>query len=245
MLSRPEPFIRVENLTAGYGGSPVISGVFAQVGKGEVVCVIGPNGAGKSTMLKALVGLLKVTEGQVTVGGRNVTNLRTDDLARMGVAYVPQVNDVFDSLTVAENLEIGGYTLRPSRVSARIEEVVRLFPVLGQMLRRPAAKLSGGERKMLAIGRVLMLKPTLLLLDEPTANLAPKLSHELLTDHIKRLAEQGTAILVVEQKAVSVLAISDWAYVLVSGSSRLDGPAPELLARPDFGEVFLGQTPAS
>jgi ABC-type branched-subunit amino acid transport system ATPase component len=238
---REPPHLVIESLTAGYGATPIISGISLTMGFGEVVSVLGPNGAGKSTLLKALVGVLPVMSGRVLLGDEDVTGLRTDELARKGVGYVPQMNDVFDALTVLENLEMGGYLLRGSEIRSRVGEVVRLFPALGGMLRRPAGKLSGGERKMLAMGRVLMLNPSVLVLDEPAASLSPELGDRLLKEHIRRLADSGTAVLLVEQRAASALEISDWAHVLVSGTTRLSGAARDLLAEADFAEVYLGR----
>jgi len=237
---RPVPFLSVDALTAGYGTSPVISDVSLTVGRGEVVAVIGPNGAGKSTLLKAITGQLTTISGHVRVGERETTNVQSAELARAGVGYVPQVNDVFPDLTVAENLQMGGYLLKPAQQSKRIAEVLALFPQLVDLLSRTAMKLSGGERKQVAIGRALMLSPVLLLLDEPTASLSPKLANELLRDQVRRLADTGTAVLLVEQKAHAALQFSDWAYVMVSGTSRLSGAAQELLTREDFGTVYLG-----
>ena len=241
---RPAPHLVVAGLTAGYGPSPTIVDMSAQVGKGEVACIIGPNGAGKSTFLKAVVGMLRATAGTVTIGGDDVTNLSPDRMAHRGLGYVPQVQDIFDPLTVAENLEMGGYLLPPRQVKQRTEEVVGVFPALGEMMGRRAVKLSGGERKMLAIARVLMVDPQVLVLDEPTANLSPKLATMLLRDHVRRLADAGKAVLLVEQRAAAALEIADWAYVMVSGACRLDGSASELLGRRDFGQVFLGQSAA-
>lgn len=241
-MARPPAHLVIDRLTAGYGGAPIISDVSAAVGCGEVVSVLGPNGAGKSTLLKALVGLVRVTQGTVRLGRENVTNLRTDELARKGVGYVPQIDDVFNGLTVAENLEMGGYLLPMSEVRGQIDEVVSMFPALGAMRRRHAGQLSGGERKMLAMGRVFMLKPSILVLDEPTANLTPELGERLLQGYVRRFADAGTAVLLVEQRASSALEISDWAYVLVAGTVRLSGSAAELRARPDFAEVYLGRS---
>lgn len=242
---RPAPYLAASGLTAGYGPTPTIVGVSASVARGEVACVIGPNGAGKSTFLKALVGILRITAGSVTIGGSDVTNLRTDELARRGIGYVPQVHDVFDPLTVRENLEMGGYLLPAAEVGLRLTAVIEVFPALGEMLGRRALKLSGGERKMLAIGRVLMLAPAVLVLDEPTANLAPKLATILLRDHVRRLADAGSAVLLVEQRASAALEISDHAYVMVAGAVALEDRASTLLGRRDVGELFLGHAPVS
>jgi ABC-type branched-subunit amino acid transport system ATPase component len=159
------------------------------------------------------------------------------------VGYVPQVNDIFEPLTVMENMEMGGYLLPPGKVRARVDEVGRVFPALPPMLKRRADKLSGGERKMLAIARVLMLDPKVLILDEPTANLSPKLADSLLREHVTRLAGVGKAVLLVEQRARAALQIADWTSVLVSGTTRLEGRPGDLLKRHDFEELFLGAGP--
>jgi ABC-type branched-subunit amino acid transport system ATPase component len=225
---------------AGYGGPPIIRGVNAQVGVGEIVTVVGPNGAGKSTMLKAVASLLRVDSGAIKLDGKDITNVRTHRLARLGIGYVPQNNDVFEPLTVQENLEMGAYLVRRQEIKGRIEEVVSVLPALGRLIKRRALKLSGGERKMVAVGRALMNKPRVLLLDEPTSGLAPDLSRELLTKDVRGLATTGTSILLVEQKALAALEISNWGYVLASGATALSSSASDLLARPDLGEVFLG-----
>ena len=241
---RAPAFLSIEGLSAGYGAAPIVSEVSLQVGAGEVVAVVGPNGAGKSTQLKAVVGLLQPMAGRILLEGEDVTRLRTDRLARRGIGYVPQVNDCFDTLTVAENLAMGGYLLENDEVARRKEEVLAIFPNLSRMLNRTASKLSGGERKMLAMARVLMLRPKVLVLDEPTSNLSAQLSTMLLVEHVRRLADSGTAIFLVEQKAKAALEISNWSYVLAAGRVRLSAPAAELLARKDIGEVFLGRTGA-
>ena len=239
-VERPEPSLSAEGVTAGYGGAPVIHDVSIAVGPSEIVAVIGPNGAGKSTLLKSLVGILRVTGGRVLLGGDDVTNRPPEELARRGVGYVPQVNDIFEPLTVLENLEMGGYLLSSSKIRSRVEEVGQVFPALPPLLKRRADKLSGGERKMLAIGRVLMLDPKVLILDEPTANLSPKLADALLREHVTRLGATGKAVLLVEQRARAALQIASWTSVLVSGAVRLEGRPADLLRRPDFEELFLG-----
>jgi ABC-type branched-subunit amino acid transport system ATPase component len=244
VVARPAPSLRAEGITAGYGGVPVIRDVSIAVGPAEIVAVIGPNGAGKSTLLKSLVGILRVTGGKVVLGSDDVTNRPPEELARRGVGYVPQVNDIFEPLTVLENLQMGGYLLPPSRVHARVEEVGQVFPALPPMLKRRADKLSGGERKMLAIARVLMLDPRVLILDEPTANLSPKLADTLLREHVTRLAATGKAVLLVEQRARAALQIANWTSVLVSGETRLEGRPQDLLLREDFEALFLGAGPS-
>ena len=241
--ARPEGVLTATGLTAGYGGVPVVSDISISVGAGEVVAIIGPNGAGKSTFLKSLVGILRVTAGSVEVAGEDVTNHPPEDLARRGVGYVPQVQDIFEPLSVLENLEMGAYLLPAATIRTRVPEVLDVFPALKPMLKRRADKLSGGERKMLAIARVLMLDPRVLILDEPTANLSPKLADGLLREHVRRLADLGKAVLLVEQRARAALEVANWTQVLVSGLTRLEGPPGELLERPDFEELFLGAGP--
>jgi ABC-type branched-subunit amino acid transport system ATPase component len=237
---RPEAIFSAERITTGYGAVPVVHGISVGVGQGEVVVIIGPNGAGKSTLLKGLVGVLRLFDGTVRLGADDITNHRPEELAARGIGYVPQVGDIFEPLSVRENLEMGGYLLRAGQIRSRIEEVCAVFPALPAMLGRRAEKLSGGERKMLAIARVLMLDPRILVLDEPTANLSPKLADALLRDHVRRLAEMGKAVLMVEQRARAALEIASWAMVLVAGNTRLEGRPADLIERPDFAELFLG-----
>ena len=203
--------LAARDVTAGYGGDPVIRDISVSAAPGEVVSLVGPNGSGKSTLLKSLVGIVRISSGTVRVGDQDITNQPPEEIARAAVGYVPQVDDVFGSLTVKENLEMGGYLLHRRQVAERVERVVAIFPRLGGMLGRGASKLSGGERKMLAMGRVLMLDPGLFLLDEPTANLAPKVAAELLEEH-----------------------------VLGGVEVRMEGTPAELSGRPDFVESFLG-----
>jgi ABC-type branched-subunit amino acid transport system ATPase component len=234
--------LRATGVTAGYGGDPVIRNITVLAEPGEVVSLVGANGSGKSTFLKSLVGVVRVTTGTVIVGGIDVTRKAPEEVARAGVGYVPQVDDVFAPLTVRENLEMGGYLLPSRQVKARVDEVMTVFPRLGGMLTRAAGKLSGGERKMLAMGRVLMLQPSVFLLDEPTANLAPAIARTLLEEHVRQLAASGATVLVVEQRARAVLAISDRTYVLAGGEVRMEGTPAELSASPAFVESFLGGT---
>ena len=240
---RPAAILRAEGITSGYGGVPVVRDVSISVGSGEIVAIIGPNGAGKSTLLKSLVGILRLNSGKILLGTDDVTGHPPEDLARRGVGYVPQVQDIFEPLSVKENLEMGGYLLKDSAISGRIKEVCDVFPALAPMMRRRADKLSGGERKMLAIGRVLMLDPKVLILDEPTANLAPILADAVLREQVRRLADAGKAVLLVEQRARAVLEVANWTVVLVSGATRLEGRPSDLLERSDFEALFLGAGP--
>lgn len=236
--------LRVDGVAAGYKGVAIIGDISMCVGKGEVVTVIGPNGSGKSTLLKTVMGVLRPMAGDIQLGGERIGGLRPDQIARQGVGYVPQVRDVFEPLSVKENLEMAGYRLRRGKISERIEEVVEAYPQLGKMLKRTAGKLSGGERKMVAIGRVLMTRPSLVILDEPTAGLAPNLANQLLDSYVGRLTGRGVAVLLVEQRAREALGISDFAYVMASGQIQIASPAAEILERPDLGQVFLGQVAA-
>jgi ABC-type branched-subunit amino acid transport system ATPase component len=234
--------LRATGVTAGYGGDPVIRNITVRADPGEVVSLVGANGSGKSTFLKSLVGVVRVSAGTVVIGETDMTRRAPEEVARAGVGYVPQIDDVFGPLTVRENLEMGGYLLPARDVKGRIDEVTTVFPRLAAMLTRPAGKLSGGERKMLAMGRVLMLKPAVFLLDEPTANLAPAIARTLLEEHVSALAASGAAVLVVEQRARAVLAISNRTYVLAGGEVRMEGTPAELAASPAFVESFLGGT---
>jgi ABC-type branched-subunit amino acid transport system ATPase component len=232
--------LQTADLTAGYGGSPVIHGISLSVAPGEVVSIVGPNGSGKSTLLKSIVGVVETLSGRVVIGEADVTGRRSEDIARMGVGYVPQVDDVFAPLTVRENLEMGGYLLKSRDVAPRIEHVLTVFPRLAEMMSRRAGKLSGGERKMLAMGRVLMLSPALVVLDEPTANLAPQIAVTVLETHVRQLARTGASVLVVEQRAKAVLRISDRTYVMGGGQLRMEGTPSELASSPEFVDSFLG-----
>jgi branched-chain amino acid transport system ATP-binding protein len=232
--------LRTVEVSAGYGGRPVVHGVSIDVGAGQVVSIVGPNGSGKSTLLKSIVGVVKVLSGSVLLDDADITNQAPEEVARASVGYVPQIDDVFGPLTVKENLEMGGYLLPTREVPAAVDRVLTYFPKLGTMLGRRAAQLSGGERKMLAMGRVLMLRPSLFVLDEPTANLAPLIAMELLHDHVRQLAVAGASVLIVEQRAKAVLEISDHTYVLAGGRLRMEGSPTDLAASPDFVASFLG-----
>ncbi len=229
-----------EEVCAGYGAGDIIHGISVRARPGEVASIVGPNGSGKSTLLKALAGVIQMSSGKVRLGERDIAGLPSEEVARAGIGYVPQVDDVFVPLTVRENLEMGGYLLPGRQLGDRVDRVLTVFPRLRQMLTRRAGRLSGGERKMLAMGRVLMLGPAVFMLDEPTANLAPRIASELLTEHVRALATDGAAVLIVEQRARAVLAISDHTYVLGGGQVLMQGTPAELAADPAFTESFLG-----
>ena len=227
------------NVVAGYGAQDeILKGVDLVVDEGEIVCIIGPNGAGKSTLLKAIAGLLRPKLGSVTLDGRDITGLPAREISRLGLAYVPQEFNVFPTLSVRENLEIGGY-IEAKAVARRIEGVLARFPVLAGKQRRAARTLSGGERQMLAMAMALMVAPRLLLLDEPSAGLAP-LAAERLFDAIAAIHGDGVAVAIVEQNANEALAISDRAYILVDGKNSRTGAANALAADPEIRRLFLG-----
>jgi branched-chain amino acid transport system ATP-binding protein len=232
--------LRTEEFTAGYGGSPVVHEISISVAPGEIVSIVGPNGSGKSTLLKGIVGVVETLSGRVVIGKHDVTGWPPENIARLGVGYVPQTDDVFGPLTVRENLEMGGYLLKSREVEPRVQHVISVFPRLSRMAGRRASKLSGGERKMLAMGRALMLSPALVVLDEPTANLAPIIAHTVLHEHVRQLATTGASVLVVEQRARAVLEISDRTYVLGGGRLQMEGTPAELSSSPEFVESFLG-----
>lgn len=224
-------------MTAGYGQNPVVHGIDLHVDASELVAIVGPNGAGKSTFLKAILGITRLFGGSIIVDGREVAGLSTDEIARQGVGYVPQGNSVFPSLSVRENLELGAYQ-KPKGTKDRISEVLELVPELSGMLNRRAGVLSGGERTMLGIGRALMARPTLLLLDEPSSGLAPRIVATLWA-HLEGLRKQGIPMLVVEQRTNDILRIADRGYVLVNGRVALHAPAQALLKEVDLAKVFL------
>jgi ABC-type branched-subunit amino acid transport system ATPase component len=232
--------LAIRGVTAGYGGPPIIRDVSMDVAAGQVVAVVGPNGAGKSTLLKAILGLARVSAGRVELNGTDVTGLPLERLARQGIGYVPQVDDVFDGLRVRENLDMGAYLCNRAQKVDRLERTLEVFPQLKPRLNRFVETLSGGERKMTAIARVLMLEPAVLVLDEPTASLSPELSRTVLEDQVRALADLGKGVLLVEQKAVAALAVSDWAYMLARGEVVMSADAHQVLEKPDMREIFLG-----
>ncbi len=233
-----EPYLVINELTAGYGGPPIIEGVSLEARPGAITAIVGPNGAGKSTLMKAIAGVVRPSSGEVKVCGQVTTGLTADKLVRHGMAYVPQVANVFPSLTVVENLEMGGYN-RKSGVRERIEELYELFPDLRPAARRPARTLSGGQRNMLAMARGLMSDPKVLLVDEPTAGMAPKFE-AAVWQHIIQVRQTGVAVVVVEQNTRRTLTHADWAYVLVLGRNRLSGSPTQLLNDEEVVALYIG-----
>lgn len=230
--------LEVHEVHAGYGGMEILHGVSVEIAGGEIVTIIGPNGAGKSTLMKAVFGLLRPTRGRVRFRGEDVTGLRPDAIVRKGISYVPQVDNVFPSLTVEENLEMGAY-IRLDNFRPRLEQIYQLFPVLHARRRQKVGGLSGGERQMVAMGRALMLDPSVLLLDEPSAGLAPRLV-DLVFEKILEINRAGVAILIVEQKAKDALQLSHRGYVLASGQKRFEGSGMALLEDEEVGRLYLG-----
>lgn len=230
--------LEVLNLVAGYWKIPVVEDISIRVDKGEIVALLGPNGSGKSTVLKSIMGFAKVFKGRIIYNGLDVTGVPANRLVRMGIGYVPQVSNIFGSLTVKENLEIGAY-LRKEKVEDDVEEVLEFFPELKGMLRRRADSLSGGERQLLALARALMGKPRLLLLDEPTASLSPKTALNVFSK-IVEIRDEGIPILMAEQNVLKTLEVSDKAYILVSGKCIASGSSEEILKDEDLGKLYLG-----
>ncbi len=234
-----QPLIVIDNVVAGYVPRVnILNGVNLTLAQGELVGIIGPNGAGKSTMIKALLGLLTISSGKVTYAGEDITNLTAHELVERGIGYVPQVNNVFPSLTVEENLEMGVF-LRPKTAKARIAVVTGMFPRLGERLKQRAGSLSGGERQMLALGRALMMEPKVLLLDEPSAGLSPALQDEVFI-RTKQINRTGVGIIMVEQNARRCLQICDRGYVLDQGQNAYTDTGQSLLTDPKVIELYLG-----
>jgi ABC-type branched-subunit amino acid transport system ATPase component len=233
--------LRVHDLTAGYGGTPVVNGVTLTVPGEQVTLVIGPNGSGKSTLAKALAGVIPKMGGNVTLDGADITNLASHELVRRGVGYVPQVRDVFDPLTVSENLQVSAYTLDKQTFESRRDRVFQVFPRLIQLRRRLAVNLSGGERKMLAMARVLLLEPTVVIIDEPTAGLSPRLAAEVLEEHIARIAAAGAGLLLIEQRAADALTIADEVCVMAGGVLKFTTSAKDPSRHEEIIQAMLGE----
>ncbi|MEM8688721.1 MAG: ABC transporter ATP-binding protein [Pseudomonadota bacterium] len=230
--------IELQSVYGGYGDTEILHGVSLKVDPGEIVVVIGPNGAGKSTAMKSVFGLLHLTKGEVLLDGETITNTPPEQVVRKGVCYVPQTENIFPSLTVEENLEMGAY-VREDDFKPRLDEIYELFPPLAEKRKQSAGTLSGGQRQMVAMGKALMLEPKILLLDEPTAGLSPKFRGEIFSI-VKTINGLGTPILMVEQNAKQALTIADQGYVLVDGQNKFAGTGQELLDDPEVAEMFLG-----
>ena len=227
-----------KGLCGGYGGPDILKNCDIEVDKGEIVVIVGPNGAGKSTAMRAFLGMLKMTGGSITLGGRDIIELSPQERVRQGIGFVPQTHNVFTGLTVEENLEMGAY-IRDDDISDTLEEIYQLFPILKQKRLQSAGELSGGQRQQVAVGRAMMPRPSVLMLDEPTAGVSPIVMDELF-DRILEVKAKGVAVLMVEQNARQALEIADRGYVLVMGENRFTGTGQELLADADVRKSFLG-----
>ena len=232
-------FFEGNKMTAGYGNGPdIINSCTINVNRGEIVAILGPNGAGKSTVMKAMLGLLKLKSGSVSIDGKEISKLSPQDRVKQGISFVPQTRNVFADLTVRENLEIGAF-LRDDDVNEVIEEINELFPVLKEKSSQIVGELSGGQRQQVALGRALMIKPSVLMLDEPTAGVSPIVMDELF-QHIIKVKNTNVAIIMVEQNAKQALSISDRGYVLVTGQNKFEGSGNELLQDTEVRRSFLG-----
>ena len=226
------------NMTGGYGGVDILNNCGIEVNQGEISVVVGPNGAGKSTAMKAMLGMIALKSGEVILNGKDISDLTPEDRVAQGIAFVPQTMNIFSELTVKENLEMGAF-LRNDNINKTIEDVYKLFPILKDKKNQLAGELSGGQRQQVAVGRALMTKPSVLMLDEPTAGVSPIVMDELF-DRIIEIKNTGVAIIMVEQNAKQALSIADFGYVLVGGKNKFTGKGSELLNNPEVRKAFLG-----
>ena len=231
-------FFKGENITAGYGGADIIKNCNIQVEEGEIVVLIGPNGAGKSTVMKAMLGMLRLRNGSVKFNDDDITEMLPQDRVNLGIAFVPQTKNVFTGMTVEENLEMGAF-LRKDNIQDTINQVYDLFPILSEKRKQYVGELSGGQRQQVAFGRALMTKPSILMLDEPTAGVSPIVMDDLFT-RIIEVGKTGVGILMVEQNAKQALSIANRGYVMVNGENRMEGSGKDLLNNPDVRKSFLG-----
>ncbi len=238
-MSKEEAALSVQGLTAGYGGPPIIEQVSLTARRGAITAIVGPNGAGKSTLLKAVAGLIRPTAGRMFAEGKEITGQPVETLVRRGIAYVPQVENVFPDLTIRENLDMGGY-VRKSGVRERIEQLFVLFPDLRVSAHRRASTLSGGQRTMLALARGLMVDPAVLILDEPSAGLSPRF-RGLIWERIEQIRSTNVAVVIVEQNTRETLRHAQWAYVLVLGRNRLEGTGRDLLENDEVVDLYVGR----
>ncbi len=231
--------LKADNITAGYTSEVnILSDVNLRLQMGQIVTVIGPNGAGKSTLLKTIFGILKPSNGKISLKEEDITGLKPDKVAQKGISYVPQVDNIFPSLTIQENLEMGAF-IRDDDYSPRLNEIYELFPILGERKKQKAGQLSGGQRQMVAMGRALMVDPQVLLLDEPSAGLSPKLV-DMIFEKITDINKTGVSMIIVEQNAREALKMADHGYVLAMGRNVLDDSGDALLANEEIGRLYLG-----
>lgn len=227
-----------KDITAGYGGVDIIKNVNLYVNEGEIVVIVGPNGAGKSTVMKSILGLLNLSSGSVDFSGKVITNMLPQDRVSLGIAFVPQTQNVFTGMTVQENLEMGAF-LRQDNITDTIDQIYELFPILKEKRNQSVGELSGGQRQQVAFGRALMTLPKILMLDEPTAGVSPIVMDDLFS-RIIEVGKTGVGILMVEQNAKQALGIANRGYVMVNGENRIEGTGQELLNNPDVRKSFLG-----
>jgi len=232
--------LEANNIVAGYGKSEILHGVSIYIEEKEAITIIGPNGAGKSTLLKALMGYIPVFEGNIYWRGDNITHLKPHEKVSRGFGYVPQLGNVFPSLTVRENLEMGGFVQSKGIIKERTEKAFQLFPILADRLKQKAGTLSGGQRQMLGMARALMTDPELLMLDEPSAGLSPAVSEEVFSTITDIHTKMGRAIVIIEQDAYQSLSISDRGYVLVMGQNEFEDRADKILSNQKIREAYLG-----
>ena len=235
--------LSIKSLSGGYGGVDILHNVSLTVETGEIVVMIGPNGAGKSTAMKSIFGLIKISGGQVLFNNIDLTGKAPEKIVATGISYVPQTQNIFVTLSVKENLEMGAFILK-SDISDRLTRVYDMFPALKEKQKQSAGTLSGGQRQMVAIGKAMMLDPELLLLDEPTAGLSPSLQNDVL-ETVTEINKSGVSVLMVEQNARQALNVADRGYIFVDGKIRSEGPADQLLSQPDIATLFLGEAPGS
>ena len=240
-VSAASPELVIDGVSAGYANHAVVQEVSLSVAAGEIGCLVGPNGAGKSTLLRGITRDAQLLGGRVLLRGEDISQTPGNQLVQRGLAWVPQLDDVFATLTVRENLELGGYLLPRRQVGQRVRDVLDVFPLLGGLANRVAGRLSGGERKLLAIARALMPKPSVVLLDEPTAGLSPEMTDLVLKVHIAELGKRGVAVLLVEQRALEAIAIASHVHVMVGGLVRVSRPADEIRDWEELARLFLGE----